>query len=636
MVSTKTLRSLRFYQILGLVGLLVVFGSIGAWAAMSSIRSAVVASGTVVVEGHSKRIQNRDGGIVAEIRVEDGDYVEAGDLLIRLDETETRAQLAIIESVLDEFEARRARLAAERDGETEVRFPATLLARRDKFEVAELLVGQERFFASRKAVLDGRKDQLDQRIDQLEQEISGITAQATSTGEQGRLIGGELDSLRPLLDDGFVSVTRIRGLEREQARLLGDAGQRAAEIARARARIGETRLEIIQLADDARSATLEELGEADSRIAELRQRRLEAQTKLTRTSLRAPLSGLVHELAVHTIGGVIGAGDTIMQIVPQADELVVEARVRTQDIDEIVEGQGAIVRFTAFNQRNTVQVLAEVIHVSADTTQEMRDAPPTFAVRLRLSADELDKLGDLKLKPGMPAEVFMPLGLPWLGAHFRIDALAAFFLGRRQSREGGAAASLYGLGYGRHETAPQRVLPFFPGLPRRHEPGRPGGRRLHLPAVLGVHVAGLLGAGHGAPPRPTTRAPATSISSWRASARWRCCSPSACWPGAAGATTSRHPRGRPHGWLTALVLGLVLLGAGSKAGLVPLHVWLPLGASGGAEPRLGADERGDDQGRGLRLHPHRLRPARRAGLVVGHGRAASWAASPRCSACSTR
>jgi HlyD family secretion protein len=405
MVSATTLKSLRFYQILGLAGLLVVFGSIGAWAAMSSIRSAVVASGTVVVEGHSKRIQNRDGGIVAEIRVEDGDYVEAGDLLIRLDETETRAQLAIIDAVLDEFEAKRARLAAERDGETEVRFPATLLARRD--EVAELLVGQERFFASRKAVLDGRKDQLNQRIDQLEQEISGITAQATSTGEQSRLIGGELDSLRPLLDDGFVSLTRIRGLEREQARLLGDTGQRAAEIARAEARIGETRLEIIQLADDARSATLEELGEADSRIAELRERQLEAQTKLTRTHLRAPLAGLVHELAVHTIGGVIGAGDTIMQIVPQADELVVEARVRTQDIDEIVEGQGAVVRFTAFNQRSTIQAQAEVINVSADTSQETRDAPPTFAVRLRLSADVLDKLGDLKLKPGMPAEVFI-------------------------------------------------------------------------------------------------------------------------------------------------------------------------------------------------------------------------------------
>jgi HlyD family secretion protein len=406
MVSATTLKSLRFYQILGLAGLLVVFGSIGAWAAMSSIRSAVVASGTVVVEGHSKRIQNRDGGIVAEIRVEDGDYVEAGDLLIRLDETETRAQLAIIDAVLDEFEAKRARLAAERDGE-KVRFPATLLARRDEPNVAELLVGQERFFASRKAVLDGRKDQLNQRIDQLKQEISGITAQATSTGEQSRLIGGELDSLRPLLDDGFVSVTRIRSLEREQARLLGDAGQREAEIARAQARIGETRLEIIQLADDARSATLEELGEAESRIAELRERQLEAQTKLTRTHLRAPLAGLVHQLAVHTIGGVIGAGDTIMQIVPQADELVVEARVRAQDIDEIVEGQGAIIRFTAFNQRNTMQAMAEVMQVSADTSQETRDAPPTFAVRLRLSADELDKLGDLTLKPGMPAEVFI-------------------------------------------------------------------------------------------------------------------------------------------------------------------------------------------------------------------------------------
>ena len=406
MVSATTLRSLRFYQFLGLAGLLVVFGSIGAWAAMSSIHGAVVASGTVVVEGHSKRIQNRDGGIVAEIRVEDGDYVEAGDLLIRLDETETRAQLAIIDAVLDEFEAKRARLAAERDGE-KVRFPATLLARRDEPNVAELLVGQERFFASRKAVLDGRKDQLNQRIDQLKQEISGITAQATSTGEQSRLIGGELDSLRPLLDDGFVSVTRIRSLEREQARLLGDAGQREAEIARAQARIGETRLEIIQLADDARSATLEELGEAESRIAELRERQLEAQTKLTRTHLRAPLAGLVHQLAMHTIGGVIGAGDTIMQIVPQADELVVEARVRAQDIDEIVEGQGAIVRFTAFNQRNTMQAMAEVMQVSADTSQETRDAPPTFAVRLRLSADELDKLGDLTLKPGMPAEVFI-------------------------------------------------------------------------------------------------------------------------------------------------------------------------------------------------------------------------------------
>ena len=407
MISANTLNGLRFYQTLGLAGLLVVFGSLGAWAALTSISGAVIASGTIVVAGHSKQIQNRDGGIVAEIRVEEGDSVEAGDLLVRLDETETTAELAIIESVLDEVVARRSRLRAERDGAAEVRFPPELEARRNSAAIADLLQGQERLFASRRAVLDGRKEQLNQRIDQLEQEIAGITAQATSTGEQSRLIGGELDSLRPLLEDGFVSVTRVRGLEREQARLLGDAGQRAAEIARAEARIGETRLEIIQLADDARSATLEELGEADSRIAELRERQLEAQTKLTRTHLRAPLAGLVHQLAVHTIGGVIGAGDTVMQIVPQADELVVEARVRTQDIDEIAEGQGAIVRFTAFNQRNTMQAMAEVMHVSADTSQETRDAPPTFAVRLRLSADELDKLGELKLKPGMPADVFI-------------------------------------------------------------------------------------------------------------------------------------------------------------------------------------------------------------------------------------
>lgn len=407
MVNAGTLRDLRFYQILGLAGLIVVLGSIGAWAAMTSIRGAVIASGVIVVEGYSKRIQSRDGGIVAEIRVADGDEVAAGDLLIRLDETETRAELAIIEALLDEFEAKRARLTAERDGKSEVQFPSKLMARRDNPKVAELLAGQERLFASQSAVLAGSEDQLNQRIDQLEQEIAGVTAQATATTAQSELIGGELDSLQPLLKDGFVSLTRIRGLEREQARLIGDIGQREAEVARAKARIGETRLEIIQLADDARSTTLKDLGEAESRIAELQERRLEARTKLTRTSLRAPLDGVVNGLEVHTIGGVIGPGDTIMSIVPQADELVIEARVRPQDIDEIAEGQSAIVRFTAFNQRNTMQAVAEVMHVAADTSQVSRDVPPSFAVRLRLPAGELAMLGELKLKPGMPADVFI-------------------------------------------------------------------------------------------------------------------------------------------------------------------------------------------------------------------------------------
>ena len=407
MVSASTLKSLRFYQVLGLVGLLLVFGTLAGWAAMSSIHGAVMASGVIVVEGYGKRLQSRDGGIVAEIRVKDGDRVEAGDLLIRLDETETRAQLAIVEAVLDEFAAKRARLRAERDGDSQIRFPPELLARRGSANVAEMLLGQERLFVTRKAALDGRKEQLNQRIDQLEQEIAGITAQMSSTVEQGRLIFGERQSLQTLLDDGLVPVTRVLALEREHARLLGDAGQQQAEVARARGRIAETRLEIIQLEDDARTETLQELGEAESRIAELRERRLEAQTKLSRTSMRAPLAGIVNGLAVHTIGGVIGPGETILGIVPVADKLVIEARVRAQDIDEVSKGQSAIVRFTAFKQRNTLQAFAEVIHVAADTTQAAEDMPPSFAVRLRLQGDQLDLLGDVKLKPGMPAEVFI-------------------------------------------------------------------------------------------------------------------------------------------------------------------------------------------------------------------------------------
>jgi HlyD family secretion protein len=407
MISTRTLTDLRFYQVLGLAGLLVVFGSIGGWAAMSSIHGAVIASGVIVVEGNSKRVQHRDGGIVAEIRVQDGDEVEAGALLIRLDETETRAQLAIIETMLDDLEAKRARLRAERDGDSAVRFPAELLARRDNTNVAEIVLGQERLFEIRRAVLEGRKEQLNQRIDQIEQEINGLNAQMISTTEQARLITGELESLRQLVEDGYVPLNRLLALEREQARLYGDTGQREAEIARARGRIGETRLEIIQLEDDARTKTLQELGEAESRIAELLERQLEARTKLARTSMRAPLAGIVHELTVHTIGGVIAPGETVMRIVPETDQLAIEARVRAEDIDEVGEGQSAIVRFTAFNQRSTLQSLAEVVHVSADTSQATADSQPTYAVRLRLPPDQLELLGDLKLKPGMPAEVFI-------------------------------------------------------------------------------------------------------------------------------------------------------------------------------------------------------------------------------------
>jgi HlyD family secretion protein len=157
------------------------------------------------------------------------------------------------------------------------------------------------------------------------------------------------------VEDGYVPLIRVLALEREQARLYGDTGQREAEIARARGRIGETRLEIIQLEDDARTKTLQELGEAESRIAELQERQLEARTKLARTSMRAPLAGIVHELSVHTIGGVIAPGETVMRIVPETDQLAIEARVRAEDIDEVGEGQSAIVRFTAFNQRNTLQ-----------------------------------------------------------------------------------------------------------------------------------------------------------------------------------------------------------------------------------------------------------------------------------------
>jgi HlyD family secretion protein len=400
-------KSLRRHQLLGFAGLLVILGSIVGWSVLSSIHGAVIAPGFTVVETSVKKVQYPDGGIVAAIYVAEGDRVEAGDRLVKMDETQIRAELEIVKAGLVELHAQRARLVAQRDGADKITFPELLESRRSDVELGQVLAGQEKLFANQKAAIEGRKEQLTERIAQLREQIDGLKAQVTSNREQARLIDKELKNLQGLFKQGLVPITRVLALEREAARLEGEAGQRSADIAAAEGRISETRLQMIQLDDDAGTRTLTDLREAETRIAELTERQIAAEARLKRTLVRAPQGGWIHQLNVHTIGGVTAPGEIIMLIVPELDELVIDAQLSPNDIDQVQVGQLAIMRFPTFDQRTTPQVHASVTQVAANITRPTDNTPPYYSVRLKLTQSELKRLGPVILKPGMPAEAFI-------------------------------------------------------------------------------------------------------------------------------------------------------------------------------------------------------------------------------------
>jgi len=404
---TETRKSMRHYQLLGMGGLIAIFGSLVSWSFLASIHGAIIAPGVIVVESNVKRVQYPDGGIVSEIYVKDGDKVKAGDKLVRMDETQLRTELQIVKSNLIEMRAQRARLLAERDAADRVSFPDDVESLRGNPGVAEVLTGQEKLFTADEAAIKGRKDQLGQRIAQLDEQIGGLKAQMASEKEQNRLIHQELESLQGLLKQGLVPVTRVLALQREAARLEGQVGQRTADIAAAAGRISETKLQIIQLDDDLRAKILTDLRDTDAKITELVERRTAAEAKLKRTLVLAPRSGWVQQLNVHTIGGVTSPGEIMMLIVPDLDKLVIEAHISPKDIDQVIVGQDAMVRFPAFNQRTTPQVHGSVIQLDADITRPQDRSPPFFGARLRLSQEEIKRLGHVELKPGMPAEAFI-------------------------------------------------------------------------------------------------------------------------------------------------------------------------------------------------------------------------------------
>ncbi len=403
----NTDKSLRRIQIAGYASMLAMVGTLGAWSVMANLNAAVIAPATIVVESYSKKVQHRDGGIVERILVKDGDRVEQGQDIVVLDPTETKSELGILDGLLDELLVKRARLEAQRDGQTAMALPTELVAREKDAKMAGIIAGQRKLLVSVLESVSGKKQQYTQQIEQLNEQISGIDAQADSKKRQVKLIEGELVNLRKLQKDGLVPINRVLTMEREEASLDGQLGELQANRASAQARIGEVNVQVLQIDEELRTQTLTELREAEGKITELSERRIAASSRLGRMVIKAPITGTIYQSAIHTEGGVVGPGETLMLLVPEGDDLVLQAQVQPQDIDDIHENQAARVRFPSFNSRLTPEIGATVFQVAADTTKQDQNTPPFYAVRLKITADELKKLGTNQLKPGMSAEAFI-------------------------------------------------------------------------------------------------------------------------------------------------------------------------------------------------------------------------------------
>ena len=408
--TTTPAASIHRHLRAGAIVVLFLVGGLGAWAATTDISGAVIAPGNLVVDSNIKKVQHPTGGIVSELHVRDGDRVKAGDVVVRLDNTVARASLAIVSKGLDELLARRARLEAERDASQGVTVPDELRRRANEVGIAHIIDGERKLFAIRRDARLGQKDQLRQRIQQLREETGGYEAQERAKGKEITLIQRELAGAHALWGKNLMPITKLTALEREATRLEGERGQLIATVAQVKGKISETELQIIQIDRDLGGEVGKELRDTDAKIDELVERKVAAEDQLKRVEIRAPQDGVVHQLAVHTVGGVIAAGDPIMLIVPEADLLMVEAKVAPQDIDQLRIGQTAGLRFSAFSQRTTPEINGSLSRVSPDIITDQRTGQSHYTVRIAVSSQEIARLGTVKLLPGMPVEVFLQTG----------------------------------------------------------------------------------------------------------------------------------------------------------------------------------------------------------------------------------
>ena len=389
------------------LGFLLVAG-VGGWAATAQLSGAVIAQGQVAVDQRIKAIQHRDGGIVSEIAVREGDDVEAGQVLLRLDDAQTRAELSIVEAQLLEQTVRRARLLAERDLLAGIEFPPTLDLKRP--ETVFLVNGETRLFDGNRTNRESRKQQLELGTVQVSEEITGLEAQRSSKADEIRLVEEQRRKFETLVKQQLLERGPLYSANRDFARLEGERGEIDAAIARARSKMNEIRLQIIAIDESARTEAQRELTTVETRMSELQDRHMAISDRLSRTQIRAPLSGTVNELNVHTVGGVITPAEVLVTIVPKGAKLKVEVMLQPTAIDQVELGSSARLRLTALNQRTTPELAGVVSHVSPATARDPASGQLFYKGDVEISEGELAKMGKSRLIPGMPVEVYVTTG----------------------------------------------------------------------------------------------------------------------------------------------------------------------------------------------------------------------------------
>jgi HlyD family secretion protein len=402
-------RAIQRLTLFSLAAAVLLVGVLGGLAATIHLQGAVIASGTLVVDSYVKPVQHQKGGTVGEVFVKNGERVDAGQVLVHLDDTQTRANLAIVSKRLKELAARTARLSAERDARDTIDFPGSLLEDR-RFEVAAMIEGEERLFHDRRASKTSRKGQLTERVAQLSKEAEGLSAQQDGKRQAIAIINKELASLQPLLDQGIIPATRVYALQRDAADLTGELGSLIASVAETKGKVAETQLQIIQIDDDQRAEVSDQLRQAASEIGEYSERLVAAEDELRHIDIRAPQAGIVHQLAIHAAGAVVTPGEPIMQIVPDSDDLIPELKLAPQDIDQVVVGQGVGLRFSAFSQRTTPELTGRVTKIAADLTTDQHTGQSYYSVRVMVPVLEWKRLGNLAPMAGMPVEAFVQTG----------------------------------------------------------------------------------------------------------------------------------------------------------------------------------------------------------------------------------
>ena len=390
----------------GLIAFAVLFLGCGLWMFFASIQGAVIASGTVSVLGKPKTIQHLDGGLVAEILVENGEVVDAGDVLVRLDDAMLKANIDIYKNRFREAVALRDRLSAEQQGLSVINWDDEIFEVNGILPSAEVRDGQNRIFQARRATKTGQVSQLNERILQLENQIEGLDALSNSKLSQISILNKEFEAISSLAEDGYASESRVLALQREIEEIKGQQFEHQAETSQVRNTISEVRVQIAQINREFDQAAITELREAELAIKDMEQEILATRVQLDRVDILAPIPGVIHEQSIFTIGGVIAPGAAILQIIPVDQAMEFEVNVQPQNIDQIFVGQDVSVLFSAFNARTTPQLNGTVKSVSLNTSVNEESGFAFYPVRVEVSTEELQRLGKQELISGMPIEAF--------------------------------------------------------------------------------------------------------------------------------------------------------------------------------------------------------------------------------------